>query len=42
MMKYIEAQLNIIAFEAEDVITTSLTNGGEGTGNEGNFGELFG
>ena len=41
-MKYIEAKLDIIAFEAEDVITTSLTNGGEGNGDEGDFGDLFG
>ena len=41
-MKYIEAKLDIIAFEAEDVITTSLVDGGEGTGDEGNFGDLFG
>ena len=43
-MKYIEAKLDIIAFDAEDVITTSpsLTDGGEGTGDEGDFGELFG
>ena len=41
-MKYIEAKLDIVAFVAEDVITTRLTNGGEGTGDEGNFGDLFG
>jgi len=41
-MKYIEAELDIIAFDAEDVITTSLTNGGEGNGDEGDFGDLFG
>ena len=41
-MKYIEAELDIIAFDAEDVITTSLIDGGEGTGDEGNFGDLFG
>ena len=41
-MKYIEAKLDIIAFDAEDVITTSLTNGGEGNGDEGDFGDLFG
>ena len=37
-----EAKLDIIAFEAEDVIATSLTDGGEGNGDEGDFGELFG
>jgi len=41
-MKYIEAELDIIAFDAEDVITTSLTDGGEGSGNEDDFGDLFG
>ena len=41
-MKYIEAELDIIAFDEEDVITTSLTNGGEGNGDEGDFGDLFG
>ena len=41
-MKYIEAKLDIIAFDAEDVITTSLTNAGEGSGDEGDFGDLFG
>ena len=41
-MKYIEAELDIIAFEAEDVIMTSLTDGGEGSGDEGDFGDLFG
>ena len=41
-MKYIEAELDIIAFDAEDVITTSLTNGGEGNGDEGDLGDLFG
>ena len=41
-MKYIEAYLDIIAFDVEDVITTSLTDGGEGSGDEGDFGELFG
>ena len=41
-MKYIEAKLDIIAFDAEDVITTSLTIGGEGNGDEGDFGDLFG
>ena len=41
-MKYIEAKLDIIAFDAEDVITTSLTDVGEGTGDEGDCGELFG
>jgi len=40
-MKYIEAELDIIAFDAEDVITTSLTDGGEGSGDEGDFGDLF-
>ncbi len=37
-----EAELEIIAFDAEDVITTSLTDGGEGSGDEGDFGDLFG
>jgi hypothetical protein len=41
-MKYMEAELDIIAFDAEDVITTSLTDGGEGSGNEDDFGDLFG
>jgi hypothetical protein len=41
-MKYMEAELDIIAFDAEDVITTSLTDGGEGSGDEGDFGDLFG
>ncbi len=41
-MKYIEAKLDVIAFDAEDVITTSLIDSGEGTGDEGNFGDLFG
>ena len=41
-MKYIEAKLDVIAFDAEDVITTSLIDDGEGTGDEGNFGDLFG
>lgn len=40
-MKYIEAELDIIVFDAEDVITTSLTDGGEGSGDEGDFGDLF-
>lgn len=29
MSKYIEAELEIIAFDAEDVITTSPLDGGE-------------
>ena len=41
-MKYIEAEMDIISFDAEDVITTSLSDGGEGSGDEGDFGELFG
>ena len=41
-MKYIEAELDIIIFDAEDVITTSLTDGGEGSGDNGDFGDLFG
>ena len=41
-MKYMEAELDIIAFDTEDVITTSLTDGGEGSGDEGDFGDLFG
>ena len=40
-MEYIKAELDIIAFDAEDVITDSLTNGGEGGGDEGDFGDLF-
>ena len=41
-MKYIKAELEIVEFDAEDVITTSLVDGGEGEGDEGNFGDLFG
>ena len=41
-MKDMQAKLDIIAFDAEDVITTGLTDGGEGNGDEGDFGELFG
>lgn len=42
-MKYIEAELDIIAFDAMDVITASgLTDGGEGSGEEDDFGDLFG
>jgi len=40
-MKYIKAELDIIAFDAEDVIVTSLADGGEGGGDEGSFGDLF-
>ena len=29
MAKYVEAELQIVAFEAEDVITTSLNESGE-------------
>lgn len=29
MAKYTEAELNVIAFEAEDVITTSINESGE-------------
>lgn len=29
MAKYTEAELNVIAFEAEDVITTSINDDGE-------------
>jgi len=40
-MEYIKAELDIITFDAEDVITTSLSDGGEGGGDEGSFGDLF-
>ena len=29
MAKYVEAELQVVAFEAEDVITTSLNEAGE-------------
>lgn len=37
------AQMEIVAFETEDVITTSggLINGGVGTGDSGKFEDLF-
>lgn len=38
------AQMEIVEFEVEDVITTSgggLINGGVGSGDSGNFSDLF-
>ena len=38
------AEMEIVSFEAEDVITTSgggLINGGIGSGDSGDFSELF-
>ena len=44
---YQEAEIEVVAFEAEDVICTSggtsggLINGGTGSGDEADFGDLF-
>lgn len=38
--KYEAPELEVIRFEQEDVIT--LSNGGTGTGDSGDFGSLFG
>ena len=40
--EYISPEIDIVKFEAEDVITTSLVNGGEGTGGTTPWGSIQG
>lgn len=40
--EYISPEIDIVKFEAEDVITTSLVNGGEGSGGTTPWGSIQG
>ena len=44
MMRFEEPRLEVLAFVVEDIMIVSggLTDGGEGDGDSGDFGDLFG